>query len=329
MGLLGIFGLGRVLARRRGQVGFAEIFENRVAGSSNAFRCNVHAIGTHIGDQANRIAVNVHALIQALGHLHGLGRREAQLSRGLLLQGRGAKWRIRVPFGRFAFNVIDRNPDILQGLLDGARRSFVLDIELADPLSGNGLQRGVEFLALRRGKGTVDRPVFLALERFDLKFPVADDAQRHRLDPAGRAGTRQLPPQHGRQGKAHKIVQGAPGQIGVNQSSIHVPRVLHGLKNGLLGNGVKHHPLDLLVLQRALFLQNLKHMPGNGFAFPVGVGRQNKPVVPFKGIGDISHALRRLAVHLPRHGKILVRAHRAVLGGQIAHMAVGGQNGEA
>ena len=69
-------------------------------------------------------------------------------------------------------------------------------------------------------------------------------------------------------------------------------------------------------------------MPGNGFAFPVRVGCQNQPVIVLQGIGNIRQALGGFAVHFPGHGKILVRAHRAILGWQVAHMAVGGQHDE-
>ena len=86
MGFLGILGLGRVLARCRRQIRLAEILENGVARRGDCLPARFNAIGSHVGDKAHRIAINIHALIQALGHLHGLGRREAQLARGLLLQ---------------------------------------------------------------------------------------------------------------------------------------------------------------------------------------------------------------------------------------------------
>ena len=63
----------------------------------------------------------------------------------------------------------------------------------------------------------LDGPVFVGAEGLDLGLAVAHEAQRHRLHAAGRAGARQLAPQHRRQGEADEIVEGAAGEIGVDQ----------------------------------------------------------------------------------------------------------------
>jgi hypothetical protein len=87
MGLLRILGLRHILARRRWQIGFAKILENGVAGRSYSFRRDINTVGSHIGDKANRIPIDIHTLIKPLGHLHGLGRGETEFTRGFLLQG--------------------------------------------------------------------------------------------------------------------------------------------------------------------------------------------------------------------------------------------------
>ena len=69
-------------------------------------------------------------------------------------------------------------------------------------------------------------------------------------------------------------------------------------------------------------------MPGNGFALAIGVGGEDEPVAALQRRRDVGQALGRLAVDLPGHGEILVGANRAVLGGQIADMAIGGKDGE-
>ena len=48
---------------------------------------HLHAIGSHIGDQAGNLAANIDPFIQLLGNLHGSAGRKAQLARGFLLQG--------------------------------------------------------------------------------------------------------------------------------------------------------------------------------------------------------------------------------------------------
>ena len=64
-------------------------------------------------------------------------------------------------------------------------------------------------------------------------------------------------------------------------------------------------------------------MPGNGLSFAVGVGGQDQLVGRSDGIGDLAHDLAGSAIHVPVHGKVLVGLHRAVLGRQVAHVAVG------
>jgi hypothetical protein len=64
------------------------------------------------------------------------------------------------------------------------------------------------------------RPVFLADEALDLQLAVADEAERHRLDAAGRAGARQLAPEHRRQCEADEIVERPAGEIGLDQRRV-------------------------------------------------------------------------------------------------------------
>jgi hypothetical protein len=92
VGLLGILGLGFVLADE-GAAGSA--WNSRAPPalriSATALGDDRHAIGSHVGDEAGHLAVELDALVEALGHIHGLLGGEAQLARGLLLQGRGGE----------------------------------------------------------------------------------------------------------------------------------------------------------------------------------------------------------------------------------------------
>ena len=67
-------------------------------------------------------------------------------------------------------------------------------------------------------------------------------------------------------------------------------------------------------------------MPGNGFAFPVRVGREDDLVGLFHRIGDLAHDLVGLRVDLPVHCEIAIGLDRPVFGGQIAHVSVGRDN---
>ena len=78
----------------------------------------------------------------------------------------------------------------------------------------DGVEAGGNLFALGGREQGLDGPVFVGPEGLDLGLAVADEAQRDRLHAAGRAGARQLAPQHRRQGEADEIVERAAGQIG-------------------------------------------------------------------------------------------------------------------
>ena len=145
--------------------------------------------------------------------------------------------------------------------------------------------------------------------------------QRDRLHPAGRARARQLAPQHRREVEADEIVERAPGAIGVDQSLVDLARVAHRRGDRVLGDRVEHHPVDPLVLEDLLGLEYLVDVPGDRLAFAVGVGRQNDAVGALHRVGDLVEALGRLGVDLPAHGEVVLGVDRAVLGGEVAHVA--------
>ena len=62
-------------------------------------------------------------------------------------------------------------------------------------------------------------------------------------------------------------------------------------------------------------------VPGDGLAFPVRVGRQDHAVGGPHRAADVAHPLGGLRVDFPAHGEIVVRIDRAVLRGEIPHMA--------
>jgi hypothetical protein len=102
--------------------------------------------------------------------------------------------------------------------------------------------------------------------------------------------------------------------------------VLHRVQHRLLGDGVEDDPLDRLLVERLLLLEHFQHMPGDGFALAVRVGRQDKLARALHGAGDIVEPLLGLVVDLPDHAEIGLRIDRAVLGWQIPDMAEGGQH---
>src|SRR5690606_36993902 len=106
---------------------------------------------------------------------------------------------------------------------------------------------------------------------FDLALAVADEAERDRLHAASGAGTGQLAPQDRREGESDEIIERPAGEIGVNQRLVDLAGIGHRLGDGLLGDGVEDDALDLLVLERALALQDLENVPGDRLALAVRI----------------------------------------------------------
>jgi hypothetical protein len=70
-------------------------------------------------------------------------------------------------------------------------------------------------------------------------------------------------------------------------------------------------------------------MPGDRLALTIGVGGEDQPLRGLERSGNFCDTLGRPSVGLPIHREIFIGPDRAVLRRQVAHMAVGGKNGEA
>ena len=92
---LRILGFVAEIYRCCGQVAGVEIFRDIVAHVFDGFARQIHRIGTHIGDQADRAAADIDTLVQLLGGAHGAIRGHAELAYRLLLQRGGRKRRGR------------------------------------------------------------------------------------------------------------------------------------------------------------------------------------------------------------------------------------------
>ena len=329
MGLLGVLGLGAILPRDAGHIGLAKAALDDVARRGDGLRRHLHPVGAHIGDEAGDLAIDLDALVQPLRHLHGAGGGKAELAGSLLLQRRGGEGGRRMTLGRTAFDRGDGEDGAGERCLDGAGRCLVGYVELAEPRAGDGVEARLELLAIAGSEGRLDGPIFLAAEGFDLELAVADEAQRHRLHPAGRAGSRQLAPQHRRQREADQVIERPPGEIGLHQRGIDLARMAHRLLHRLPGDGVEHDPLHRLALDHAAAVEELENMPGDRLALAIRIGGEDQPLRGLEGGCDLGDPLGRPAVGLPVHGEIFIGSHRAVLGRQVADMAVGGKNSEA
>jgi hypothetical protein len=107
VGLLGVLGLGLEQARAGGQVVLAVALGDQGADLVQRLLGQVHRVGTHVGDQADGLAADVHAFVELLRHAHGAAGGEAQLARGLLLQGGGGEGRRRVALALLLLHRLD------------------------------------------------------------------------------------------------------------------------------------------------------------------------------------------------------------------------------
>ena len=184
VGFLRVLGLGLILARRFRHIGVAVILADHLARLGDRRAVDLHAVGTHIGDEAGGLAADVDAFIEPLRDPHGMRRRKAELAAGFLLQRRGGEGRLRIAPRRLGLDGGNREIGGLDRLLQVFGFRAGADVEPLDLLAVGADQPRLEGVAARRRQGRDQRPVFARNEFFDFEFAVADQPQRHRLHAA-------------------------------------------------------------------------------------------------------------------------------------------------
>ncbi len=169
-------------------------------------------------------------------------------------------------------------------------------------------------------------PVLARLEVLDLDLALDDQAQGRALHAAGREPAADLLPEERRKVEADEVVEGAARLLRVHELHRDVAGVLHRVLHGALGDLVEHHPLERLVLERALGLQDLGQVPGDGLAFAVRVRCEEDGVGVLDGLGDGIDVLRVAVDDLVLHAEVVVGIDGAGLRHEVADMAVGGQD---
>src|ERR1035438_2948226 len=113
---------------------------------------------------------------------------------------------------------------------------------------------------------------FVLDECADLALALHNHAQRHRLHAARGEAPPHLIPEQRRNLVAHQPVEHAAHLLRVHQVLVHLPGVLEGQIDSLLGDLVEHHAENL---GDALFvLQFFLEVVADGFAFAVRIGRE-------------------------------------------------------
>ena len=288
---LGVLRLGGIEAGLLRDVAIAKLLLDSAPRAVDRLRCHLYAVGTHIGNETDRLAADVYALIELLCHLHRSRGIEAEIGGGGLLQGGCGEGRTGIALDRLCLDALDHVARAFEQGLEAMGVVSGLDRAVLQPLAVGGDQSSLELIAPRGAEQCGDIPVLFRNEAFDFGFAVADEAEGDGLHPARRAGARQLAPKDRRQVEADKVVEGAAGEIGVHQRGIDIPRRGHGVKDRLLGDGVEDDALDGLVPQHAPLLEKIENVPGNGLAFPIRVGREEQAVGSLNRVGNVLDAL--------------------------------------
>ena len=220
-------------------------------GCIHSFVAKTQGVGTHIGDKTqSAFSGHIHAFIKLLGNGHGALRGHIQLPGCFLLECRSGERRgggalllcplYAVHREGFAFHFPDNGIHLVF--------TFQLCLLALSKVPSNELA-----ILAKQGKGGIQRPVFLALERPDLIFPVHNQLGGHRLDTARTQATANLLPQQRRKLIAYDPVQHTAGLLGIHQIFINVPGTFNGLADHLLGNFVKGDTASLLRRQAQKF----------------------------------------------------------------------------
>jgi hypothetical protein len=169
--------------------------------------------------------------------------------------------------------------------------------------------------ARRAASQASPRPTSIpAVRRLDLELAVADEAQRHRLHAAGRAGAGQLAPQHRRQREADQIVERAARQIGVDQRASISRGCFIASSTACLVMALKTTRSTGLSFS-TLAAQHLQHVPGDRLALAVRVGGEDQLVGVLHRLGDVGERLAACG-STSQTSRNRRRGDRAVLGGR-------------
>ena len=323
VGFLRVFCRAAIDARRIRDVVRAELGADQCACGGDCLGRNGDPIGAHIGDQSNGVAAELDAFVKPLRNLHRARGAKAKLARCFLLQCGGRKRRKRIAPDLPAVDLGNRKSSRTQDRVGcGTRFGLAVEFEAIKPFTVEmGQSRGEILSALGR-EGDFDGPIFARLESLDLGFALADQSQCDRLHAAGRAATGQFAPQHRRQGETDQIIERPARQISFDQFAVYFARPPEGVDDGITGDFIEHHPLDVDILQCAARFQHFLDMPGDRLAFAVRVGRKEQAIGAPHRLDNRFHVLFGFAVDLPGHREVRIRLDGTVLCRQIAHMAV-------
>ncbi len=278
--LLGVADLVLISTRLLGDELVAVLGRDLLARHVDGHLAQGNRVGPHVGD--------VPVLIQALGSPHSALGIKTQFAVALLLQRRGVeRWRGFLREGFFL-----RRQDLERLTLDrlderlGLRpieQCHVIALQLAgvgievlarrDALPPETHEVGLEHFVGGSLEGGHQVPVLGLAETYARLFSLHQQPYRHGLHAPGRQLRLDLTPQHGGNSVPVEAIDNAPRLLRLNHVRINVAGIVQRLQDRHLGDLVKHH-----APHRALGLQNLHQVPGDGLSLAVFIGRQQQGV---------------------------------------------------
>ena len=294
----------------------------------------VDRVGSHVGDEAGGLAVDLDALVQALGDRHRAFGSVAELAAGLLLHRAGGERRSRVALAAAHLDRGDGGHLTAQRLDVGPRRGLIGDGDLvgldlaslghAGPVDPD--QGGLVALAGRCLEQGLQGPVLARREGLDGALALDHEAYGDRLHAAGREAAADLAADERAEGVAHDAVHDAARLLGVDEAHVDVARRGEGIGDGALGDLAEGHSPGLVVGD----VYGLDDVPGDGLALAVEVGGQVHDVGRRGRLADGVELLATVLVDdvLGREVVLDVHAELALARvlGQVTDVAVRGQH---
>ena len=329
VGFLGVLAAGAVGAGFIRRILFAVALADVVPGFLDGGRRDIHAVRPHIGNQADgTFRPDIQPFVELLGDRHGALGGEPEFAAGILLQSAGDERRGRTLAAGALIYFVNRIGGALQFGFQGAGGVLAADFQLAAGAPA-GMQGSGEQIERRwRVAGPVQfrfqRPPFYGDESGDLAFPFYNHPQGNRLDAAGRQPQLDFEPEQRADFVADQPIQDAAGLLSVDQLHINCAGMLKGVLNGLFGDFVKDDAFGGAL--EAIPAGGGLEMPGDGFAFAVGVGGEKDVGGAGAGLFQVVNQLFLVFLHEIFGREFLFGSHAEGGFGQVAHVAHGGGN---
>ena len=123
-----------------------------------------------------------------------------------------------------------------------------------------------------------------------------------------------------------QVIERPAGEVRLDEALVDLPRRAHRVRHGVLRHLGERDPPDVLSVgtHDAPLLEQVQHVPRDGLAFPVRIGREqelDRGIIP-QGLLQGVYMLLRVLQCLPLHRKSVFWVDRPGFRGQVADVAI-------